>query len=233
MKDWNFPILGASIIIAATIFGAFHYNSRAVPRTITTVGSASHRFVSDIVKWQVSVVQNTGMQNLTQGYAQLRGDITGVIDDLVARGIAREAISIQPLNTNPIYEPQGITGYRIQQSLTVVSDSLTLIETVALNPDTIAQRGILIEYSTLQYYYSKVDSLKVELLGAATEDAKRRAQEIASTSGIGVGPIQSARAGVFQITEPYSTDVEAGGIYNTASREKDIRVTVHATFDMD
>ena len=37
-----------------------------------------------------------------------------------------------------------------------------------------------------RYFYSKVDSLKVELLGAATKDAKRRAQEIANVSDIRV-----------------------------------------------
>ncbi|MHB9028941.1 MAG: SIMPL domain-containing protein [Candidatus Latescibacterota bacterium] len=232
MRDWNYLILGSAIVLAATIFGLFHYNSRTASRSITTVGSASHSFDSDIVKWQLSVVRNTGAQNLAQGYSQLRSDITEVVNDLVSRGIERRSISIQPLNTNPIYEQQGMTGYRVQQSLIVVSDSLSLIEDVALNPDTIAARGIIIEFSNLQYFYSKVDSLKVALLGEATRDAERRAQEIAEVSDIEVGPIQSARAGVFQITEPYSTDVAAGGIYNTASREKNIRVTVHVTFDM-
>jgi hypothetical protein len=40
----------------------------------------------------------------------------------------------------------------------------------------------------------------------------------------------SAKAGVFQIIEPYSTEVESYGMYNTSSRKKDITVTVHAQF---
>ncbi|MCL7972923.1 MAG: SIMPL domain-containing protein, partial [marine benthic group bacterium] len=46
----------------------------------------------------------------------------------------------------------------------------------------------------------------------------------------GIEAIASARAGVFQITEPFSTDVAAYGIYDTSSRKKEIRVTVHAVF---
>jgi len=38
------------------------------------------------------------------------------------------------------------------------------------------------------------------------------------------------KAGVFQIIEPYSTEVESYGMYNTSSRKKDITVTVHAQF---
>lgn len=233
MRDLGLIILSAAVIIAATIFGLFFYHSRAEQRSISVVGLASRGFDSDIVKWQLSVVRNVPTQNLPQGYAQLRSDITAVVDDMIARGITRDKITVQPLNTNPNYEPQGITGYRIQQSVFVVSDSLSLIESLALNPESIASKGIVIEFSNLQYYYSKVDSLKVELLGEATRDAQRRAQEIAGVSDVSVGPIQTARAGVFQITEPYSNEDAPGGIYNTASRRKDIRVTVHVSFHLN
>ena len=40
----------------------------------------------------------------------------------------------------------------------------------------------------------------------------------------------AARAGVFQITEPYSTEVSDYGVHNTSTRVKEITVTVHATF---
>jgi hypothetical protein len=35
---------------------------------------------------------------------------------------------------------------------------------------------------------------------------------------------------VFQITEPYSTEVSGFGVHNTATRQKEITVTVHASF---
>jgi len=40
----------------------------------------------------------------------------------------------------------------------------------------------------------------------------------------------SACAGVFQITEPYSTEVAGYGMYNTSSARKNIKVTVSAEF---
>ena len=43
----------------------------------------------------------------------------------------------------------------------------------------------------------------------------------------------TARAGVFQITEPYSTEVSGMGMYNTSTRRKEITVTVHASFALD
>lgn len=43
----------------------------------------------------------------------------------------------------------------------------------------------------------------------------------------------SARADVLQITGPYSTEVAGYGIHSTATRDKEISVTVHATFRAD
>jgi hypothetical protein len=42
--------------------------------------------------------------------------------------------------------------------------------------------------------------------------------------------MRSARGGIFQSTEPYSTEVSDYGIYNTSARQKDVTVTVTAEF---
>lgn len=233
MKERSVIILSAAIVLAAVILGLFFFKARAQVHTISVVGNATRGFDSDTVKWQLSLVRNVSTQGLSQGYSQIRNDMNSVVGQLQKRGIPRKNISVQPLNTNPNYEQSGITGYRIQQSLYVVSDSLSLIEDLALNPDIFTTQGIIIEFSTLQFFYSKVDELKISLLGEAAKDARRRAQEIASGSGIKVGKILDASAGVFQINEPYSNEVSAGGIYNTSSRNKDIRVTVHITFALE
>jgi hypothetical protein len=38
---------------------------------------------------------------------------------------------------------------------------------------------------------------------------------------------------VFQITEPFSTEVTDYGVHSTSTRSKEITVTVHATFSVD
>ena len=96
------------------------------------------------------------------------------------------------------------------------------------------QDGAVLQASQLEYYYSGIAEMKHSLLAKATADARLRAEEIAGASGGGrLGRMRSARAGVFQITEPFSTDVAAYGIHATNTREKEISVTVHATFEME
>ena len=97
-------------------------------------------------------------------------------------------------------------------------------------PDRVLDLGIMLQSLHIEYFSSNLDEIKKLLLAKATADAKKRAGEIVKGFGMTIQTIESARAGVFQITEPYSTEVTDYGIYNTSTREKEITVTVAATF---
>ena len=115
----------------------------------------------------------------------------------------------------------------------MISRDVDRLESLALNPAELIAGGLVLESSQLEYFYSGLDSLKHQLLATATEDARTRAEEIAGGSGLSIDRIAGARAGVFQITEPFSTEVSDFGIHNTATKRKEITVTVHATFVVD
>ncbi len=230
---WGVAILGVSFIIGAIIFGIFFYQSRQTPKTIKVVGMATQRFDSDIIKWRVTLARTVGFNEMKQGYEQIKGDLTGFNAYLKANGIDETSVTIQPVNTNPIYgQSNGITGYTIQQNLFILSNNVTALERLALAPSALVEKGIYLQSSNLEYYYSKLDTLKRNLLAAATSDAKKRATQIGKSTGDRVDKIVSAYSGVFQITEPYSTEVMDYGVYNTSGRKKDITVTVNAIFSV-
>ena len=240
-ERWRSPfllpaaVLALGIVIGATIFGAYLYNSRAETSTIQVTGSATEQFVSDIAKWRLSIARQVGDFELSTGYEQLRNDLIQLTADLQAAGIDSSDISIQPVNAHPMWGREGErTGYNVTQSLFIISDNPEAIERLALNPGELLESGVLLEGSYIEYYYSRIDELKHSLLALATEDARARAEEIAGgEEGRSVGTMMSGRAGVFQITEPYSTEVSAGGMYSTSTKAKEISVTVHATFEAD
>jgi hypothetical protein len=224
-------ILGISFVVGAAVFGNYFYRSRMQDNAIRVVGAATKRYESDIVKWRVSVGRNTGLGEASAGYSDTRKAFEGLMAELKAAGISEKDISVQPINRNPVYDNNGNnTGYSFNQSVYVISSDLATIEKLALNPDAMFEKGIALQSSSLEYYFSKLPDIKKELLAEATRDAKGRAVEIAKNSGSGIGTMRSARAGIFQITEPYSTEVSDYGIYNTSTRQKDVTVTVTAEF---
>jgi len=231
MRRLTAIILGISFVVGAAVFGNYFYRSRAQDNTIRVVGAATKRYESDIVKWRITVGRNTGLGEASIGYSDTRKAFESLMAELNAAGIGDSAISVQPINRNPVYDNNGNnTGYSFNQSVYVISSDLGAVEKLALNPDQMFQKGVALQSSTLEYYFSRLPEIKKELLAEAARDAKGRAVEIAKNSGSGIGTMRSARAGIFQITEPYSTEVSDYGIYNTSTRRKDVTVTVTAEF---
>lgn len=229
-------ILSLGLILSAVIFGLFFYQSRMPEKTIRVVGAATKRFGSDIIKWRITISRNTGTNDIKNGYSLVKNDLQTLIEMLKTNGINEKDLTIQPVNTNPIYAQyergNSISGYAISQSLYLISKDVATVEKLALNPSILVDRGIYLQSSSLEYYSSQLDKIKKELLAAATKDAKRRAERIAGSTGDRIAKIESARVGVFQITEPYSTEVSDYGVYNTSTKEKDITVTMNVVFSL-
>lgn len=225
-------VLALGLVLGALIFGAFFHASRDRARTIQVVGSSSERFTSDVAKWRLTLARQVSTTDLAIGYAQIHADLENVVRHLTDAGVDSSGISIQPVNAHQLWGPEGLRqGYNLVQSIYVISEDPARLEPLAFNPGSMLGPGVVLEGSYMEYYYSGIAELKHSLLAKATEDARARATEIAGD--LELGPMVTGRAGVFQITEPYSTEIAAGGMYSTATKDKEISVTVHATFEVD
>lgn len=229
---WAAAVLGLGVLLGAVAFGAFFYSARAPEQTVRVVGSATLPFEADIAKWRLTLSRQVSDAGLTEGYAGLREDVERVRTALREAGVPDSAIALQAAAAQPQWGPQGRSGYVLQQGLFVVSERPELLEAFAFDPGRVLG-GAALEVSQLEYFYTGIAELKHSLLGEATRDARRRAEEIARSTGGEVGKLVSARAGVFQITEPLSTEVSGFGVHSTATRKKEITVTVHADFVLD
>ncbi|HPQ11473.1 MAG TPA: SIMPL domain-containing protein, partial [Bacillota bacterium] len=123
-----------------------------------------------------------------------------------------------------------VTRLRFQQTVIVVTDELDVVEELAFNPVQLLEANVNIMNSNVEFYYSKIDELKKELVSLATRNAKERAEKMLEQTDVKLGKLISVRSGVFQITEPYSTEVSSLGIYDTSTRKKQISVTASAVF---
>jgi hypothetical protein len=228
-------VLGAAAILAAAVFGVFFRSARATRDTIQVTGAATEPFEADVVKWSITISRQVPTDGVADGYTALREDRAQVVRRLGEAGIPEETLNVQPVTANPRWDQFGSqVGFSLDQGLTVVAENGGReLEAIALDPGPLLESGVVLQYSRLEYFFSGIDELKHRLLSQATADARRRAEEIAGGSEMAIDKIVSARAGVFQITEPFSTEVSDYGVHSTATRKKEITVTVHATFSVD
>ncbi len=96
------------------------------------------------------------------------------------------------------------------------------------------KNGIEFNSHKPDYYYSKLNELKIDLLAKASEDAKLRSEAIAKSAGMGLGKLKKATMGVFQITGKNNNEnYSYGGSFNTNSREKTASITLRVEYLAD
>lgn len=234
MEKWKSNNLAVSIIISSIILGIFFYSARNQNNTVKIVGYSISAFEADIVKWRFNLTETIHTGELPKGYKNLNYKIEDLKSIIYNSNLDSLEILFNPVMINDIYNQSGITQYKkLTQEVVITTKSIYKIEDFSTNPSKFIEKNILFEYSKLDYYYTKLDNIKKELLGKAIVNAKERATEILSAVGNKVGDLVTARSGVFQITEPLSTEVAGYGIHSTSTKKKNIKVTVSAEFLID
>lgn len=230
-------IAGVSLIIAVAfaINGLVGYKQNA-NGGITATGSATREFSSDLIVWR-GTFSSFG-QTTTEAYEIIKKD-AGIIEEyLTAHNVPKENIVFSSVEISPnyrqIYNDYGnytgseLDGYSLSQRLTIQSGDVDNIEAISRDITELIGSGVNFLSEAPEYYYTKLGELKLELIDAATKDAKERIDIMAEQANGKVRKLLSATLGTFQITaQNSSTDSYiAGGAFNTWSREKTMFISV-------
>jgi hypothetical protein len=174
------------------------------------------------------------LDGLESGYEEMNRKLKIFKRIWESKKIAVSEMNIQPVQVQKHYGEYGkIVGHILQQNLYIISREIEAVEKVAVNPVEFTRQGLAFEYSNIEYFSSRLPEIKKQLLAKATVNARERAEEIIGATDTKIKKLLSARAGVFQITEPFSTDVAGYGIHTTSTRKKNIKVTVSSVFSVE
>lgn len=233
-KSQTAYILGGALILAAAVFGTFYYSAQSANTkdTLSVTGSAKTHVTSDRAKLVLSLSRVASVSDLASGYTAIARDRTETRALLSREGASSTEITEGPVSMNQIYEQYSSVPnrYQLNQTITIQSEDVEGITAISKKIPELASKGVIVSIQSLEYYYSKLPDLRVSLLTDAVKDAKARAEKIAAGTGRSVGSVQSASSGVVQVLAPNSVDVSDYGNYDTWSIEKEIMVTVKASF---
>jgi hypothetical protein len=108
-----------------------------------------------------------------------------------------------------------------------------LVKRVSQAASELIRDGVEITSSAPQYHYTKMNEMKLEMLGEASANARSRAELLIGKSSGQLGALRSASQGVFQITSPLSTDVSDEGVNDTDTVDKVIKAVVTLEFAIE
>jgi uncharacterized protein len=227
-------ILGLAIIIS-TIIGTYaFYQIRSFDNTLTVTGSTSKPVTSDHVRWVGNISRVVKLSTLKEGYTSMTNDLATVQTFLKGKNIPVEQVITSAVSMEQNYDQNysAEKSYTLRQTIEVNSSDVALITDIAKNINPIIEKGVIFSTQSLEYTYTKLPEERVSMLSDAIKDAKSRASSLASSSGKKVGQLKSASSGVVQVMSAGSTDVADYGMYDTSKIEKNIMMTVKASFTL-
>ena len=239
MKRMNVAgVIAAAVVICALILGGAYKYKYKEQHTIVVTGLGETEFVSDLIVWRGWIVADS--KSITEGYAMLEESKIKVEEFITGKGVEADDIVFMFVNnfknTEAIYQDgnyvgQRFTGYTLRQQFTVESTNVEAVENISREISALLAQGVQIESSQPDYYYTKLNDLKLELIEQSTADAKARATKIANEAGTKLKKLKSARMGVFQITGANTNEeFAAGGSFNTSSKNKKAQVTMRLEY---
>lgn len=237
---WIAIILSATILLSSTIIVNAYKTKYNVAQTISVTGSAQTNFESDIIKWTAQYTRKS--LDISQASSWLEQDRAAVKTFLNQQGIPLEDIVFEAVNIGRDFEyeydskgnsSRVFTGYSLYQNVVIESDKLDVVEQAAREISSLLSQGIGVTSNPPQFYYSDLESLKLNLIKEASENAFQRATNIASESKAEVKRMQQADLGIFQITGQYEDEEYSyGGVFNTRSRNKTAHITLRAKYQL-
>jgi uncharacterized protein len=236
--------IGAVVIALAVIIGlwiignAYKYKFKS-SETISVTGLAEIDFTSDLIVWS-GTFNRYGFE-LKTAYSTLKQDETAIKAYLNSKGIPDSNIVFSSVNITKNYQRKyddkgneisaDFSGYTLTGKVRVESRDINRVEKLSREITELLEKGIELNSNEPQYYYTKLNELKIDLLAKASEDAKTRAETIAKNSGGSLGGIKKATMGVFQITgKNANEDYSYGGAFNTTNKEKTASITLKVDY---
>ena len=223
--------IASSVIISQAMMKIKKFSSEV----INVTGSAEKKIVSDYITWNLEFSRRD--LDMTAAFQKLKDDLKTVNDYLILKGIPEKEIIISQVETKVLYkknekgyDTNDIEGYRLSQTIEVRSTEVDKITEISRQATELIHQGIELISNAPGYFYLKLPELKHELLSEATKDAKKRAEQIAASTGSKIGAIRSAKMGVFQITPVNSYEVSDWGMNDTTSIEKKANAVVRIDF---
>jgi len=200
---------------------------------ITVKGMAYEDVIADNGQWEIGLSvtdldRMTSLKKMEQQQKVIQDYLSKFPSFSVSVGIPTTDKRYTYENTKEIFR-----GYVSVIHFTVSSlDVDTLFAQASVFNRFAVENNLDVDSASTDFYYSKLDTLKVNLLKKAVEDARNRANALASSSNTKIGKVRRASQGVFQVNARNNYDVSAGGNYDTETKEKTVQSTIEITFEL-
>jgi hypothetical protein len=222
-------VLAIGIVAGGFLLGDGLKRARLADRAVTMRGLAERNVTADLATWTITF--NAQGTELGEVQAEIDRDAANVVAFFRAAGFAADAVTDAGGSVNQFFDTnRGANQVTVTRRLQLRTTDVMRARRAHARQFELIRGGVAIqEGSSMQYSFTKLNSIKPEMIAQATQEARRGAEQFARDSGTAVGGIRAATQGYFSIGARDGDVGEEGGGGNDSPFQK-VRVVTTIEF---
>ncbi len=216
------------IMLGGWFAGSGLVRMKEVERAVTVRGVAERDVRANLATWTITYTSTAS--DLATAQADGDGDTQAIQAYFRDLGFPAAALSPAGVGVNSFVN-NGVPSFTVTQRLQFRSTDIARAQRAVARQFDLVRRGVSIsEGSTMSYAFTGLNAIKPPMVAAATQDARRTAEQFAHDSGASVGSIRSATQGYFEIT---ARDGDSPGYGASDTPDKRVRVVTTVEYALD
>jgi hypothetical protein len=222
-------LLATGLLGGGYLMGDGLVRMKQADRAVTVRGLAERDVTADLATWTIAYSAKAG--DLQTAQAKIDNDTKAIRSFFGTLGF--DADALQPTGANVSqFNENGVPTYTVKQRLSLRTTDVKRAEAAVKRQFDLVKEGVALEEgSGMSYTFTKLNSIKPEMIALATKDARKSAEQFAQDSGTDVGSIKSATQGYFEVT---ARDGDSEGGWGVSdSPFKKVRVVTTVEYYLD
>jgi hypothetical protein len=221
-------IVSAGLMVGGYLLGNGLLRAKEADRAVTVRGLAERDVTADLATWTISY--STTARNLASAQAKVQQDTQAIQSFFKELGFP--AGELQPTGANVSSNTyEGVTSFTVRQRMALRTTDIKRAQKAVSQQFDLVSHGVMLEEgSGMAYTFTKLNTVKPEMVAEATRDARSSAEQFAEDSGTSVGAISQATQGYFTIE---ARDGDGGGWGVSDTPFKKVRVVTTVNFSLD
>lgn len=248
MKTRNFWIIAIALVVSfglnAWVLGRALQRFKIEDRTVGVKGLSEREVKADLVVWNIQTrIVSDNLNESSDKIEEAKNKVVNFLkqNQIPKEDIITEGISVTDKKANQYdgYQQVNTPRYLVTQTIQVRSTNVDLVQNVSRMTGELLQAGVVIsnnEYgSPIQYYFTKLNDIKPEMISEATQKAREAALKFASENDAKLGRLKKANQGLFTIVDRTASLSGGEGGYASSTMDiyKKVRVVISAEYSIN
>lgn len=248
MKTNNIWIIAIALVVSfginALFIGRALQRFKAEDRSVSVKGFSEREVKADLAVWliQTRIANN----DLIESGKAIEEAKTKVIAFMLQNQIKQEEIIVEGIGVTDKkaqqfdnYQQNIAYRYLITQNFQIRSNNVELIQKVSRMTGELLQVGVFVSNSNygnpLQFYFTKLNDIKPEMISEATQNARKAAVQFAIENDSKLGRLKKVNQGLFTIVDRTASLSSGEGGYAAGTNDlyKKVRVVISAEYSIN